>query len=390
MSSASDKIAKGRAGLILDQPFFGSLALRLTPVEDPTVATAWTDGKSLGFSPDFIDSLPLDQVKGLLCHEIMHCANQHTTRRGDRDKKRWNVACDLAINPIIEACGLSLPPGGLNDPSYRDLSAEEIYGRLPSESEGGGKGDSDAGGDSEDQNTDPGGCGEVRDNPGGEDDNSPASEAEKRQAEQEWKIAVAQAATQAKQAGELPAGLGRMIEDIVDPKLDWREVLRRFVDTSARNDYQWFPPNRRHVHNGFYFPSARSEELGSITVAVDTSGSVNVETLNQFAAELTDIVGKFRASTKVIYCDTHVDEAAVQDFGPDELPLELKPVGFGGTDFRPPFDYIEREGVQPVCMIYFTDGYCDRFPEEPAYPVLWAIYGRNERFTPPFGEVVGL
>ncbi len=386
---AKEMMAKARAGLILDMPFFGSLALKLKLVEDPTCDTAWTNGVSMGYNPAWIESLSLDEIKGVVCHEVMHCANQHQNRRDNRDGPRWNMAGDYAINSLIEGCGLALPEGRLLDPAYNDMAAEQIYNRLPQggQSEGQqGQSGGNGGQGGQGESSDPGGCGEVRDTPG--ESGQPSSPADKEQSSQEWKIAVNQAAQQAKAMGDLPAGLERLVNEIVNPKVDWRETLRRFVDTAAKNDYRWFPPNRRHIHNGLYLPSVRSEELGTLTVAIDTSGSIGQEELNQFAGELTSILEQYRADCTVIYCDAKV--AGVEHILADDLPLDLKPKGGGGTDFRPPFKWCEEQGENPTCLVYFTDGYCNRFPEEPAYPVLWVKYGNYDGFDPPFGETMNL
>ncbi len=375
MSNANKKLCKARAGLILDQPFFGGLALRLNLIEDPgnpQNPTAMVNGKEIRYNPEWVDDLSLDEVKGMLCHEIMHCANQHHTRRSDRKLKRWNYACDYAINPLIEACGLTLPLNPLINSQFNDMGAEEIYSKLPKDS-------------GEDQGNDPGGCGGVQDAPG--KDGKPASTDDKVQAAQEWKVAMAQAATQAKTMGEMPGALERMVNEMIEPVLDWREILRRFVDTSAKNDYQWFPPNRRHIHNGLILPSLRSQELKNVTMAMDTSGSISDEDLKVFEAEVRSIVEDYRANTKVIYCDAKVQH--VEEFDAD-TPVELHQKGGGGTDFRPPFEYIKQSGEYPACMIYQTDGYCHSFPEEPDYPVLWILTERNESFRPPFGEVIHL
>ena len=372
MVSAKEQLAKARAGLVLDHPFFGSLALRLNLVDDPTNnPTACTNGKDIRYNPEFIEGISLEETKGLLCHEIMHCANQHHTRRDDRETGQWNIACDYAINPLIESAGLKLPKGGLKDFQFSDMSAEQIYSKLP-------------GGDDEDQGNDPGGCGGVEDAPG--DGDSPASADEIAQAAQEWKVAVAQAATQAKAMGELPGAIERLVEELLEPVLDWKELLRRFVDTSAKNDYQWFPPNRRHIHNGLILPSLRSQELKNVVMAMDTSGSINDNDLKAFEAEVRSIIQDYRANTKVIYCDAKVQN--VEEFDADSS-VDLHPKGGGGTDFRPPFEYIEESGDYPACMIYQTDGWCDDFPEEPPYPVLWVLTRKRE-FTPPFGEVINL
>ena len=161
---ASEKITKARAGLILDQPFFGALSLKLRVVEDQNCETAWTDGVSLGYSPEFIDGLSLEQTKGLISHEVMHCACAHQVRRGGRDHKKWNIAADYAINGILTGAGFVLPDGGLINSAFDDKSADEIYNLIPDPPPD--QGDGDGQGGQGDGNPDPGGCGEVRDTPG--------------------------------------------------------------------------------------------------------------------------------------------------------------------------------------------------------------------------------
>jgi predicted metal-dependent peptidase len=383
MSKAKEMMTKARAGLLLSQPFFGSLALRLLLVEDemkgtPEEArTAWVDGKSIHYYPPFIEGLSLAQLKGLVCHEVMHCANLHHTRRGDRTADRWNIATDYAINPIIIDCGMELPPNGLVDNAFRNMGAEHIYSELQEKM---GEEDGDSG-------PDPGRCGGVKDAPGsGNNPGRQSSTSEKDEASQEWKIAVAQAATQAKSMGELPGSLERLISDILEPVLDWKELLRRFVDSTAKNDYQWTPPNRRFLYLGVVLPSLQSQELKNVTMVMDTSGSIGDNELRSFEAEARAIIQDYRANTRVIYCDSEVQR--VEEFDADS-PLELNPKGGGGTDFIPPFEYLQEIGECPVCLIYQTDGLCDSFPEEPSYPVLWVLTSKRE-FNPPFGEVIHL
>lgn len=378
---ASEKVTKARAGLVLDSPFFGSLALRLRVVADPTCETLWTDGERLGYSPAYVDGLSLAQVKGVLAHEVMHCACAHQGRRGARDAKRWNVATDHAINQVLEDARFTLPEGRLLDPAFSGLAAEAIYPKLPNPPPEGGDGDGDG-----DKPSDPGGCGEVRDapNPNG---TGPASPSELAQGVENWKVATAQAAQQARGMGRLPAGLERLVESILAPRVDWRAVLRRFVSQAAKSDYSWSRPNRRHVARGIYLPSLRSEELGPLVIAVDTSGSIGGEEVAQFAAEASAILEEFRTTATVIYCDAAV--ANVEEVTSDDLPLVLHPMGGGGTDFRPAFDYVAEHDLTPSCLVYLTDlEGC--FPKSaPAYPVLWAVLGKTS-YRAPWGEEVAI
>lgn len=378
-TATTAKVTRARAGLVLDAPFFGALALRLTLREDTTQQTGWTDGATLGYNPAWIDKLTLDETKGWLAHEVLHLAAAHHARRQERDPKRWNMAADQAINPILLASGFRLPPGGATGHG-QDQSAEAIYASMPADpppNAGPGK-------DKQGQpDEDPGQCGAVRDAPGPDD--KPATQQEMAQAEAESKVAVTQAAAAAKACGKLPAELARLIADVLEPHVPWREVLRRFVDSASRDDYTWRRPNPRYLP-GIYLPSLYSEQLRPIVLAVDTSGSIQQAALDQFGAELTAILAETQASATIIYCDSRVQD--IEEVTPADLPLHLAPKGGGGTDFRPPFAHVDANGLQPSCLIYLTDGECSRFPEPPEYPVLWAATGR--KFTPPWGEVVPL
>lgn len=391
----NEQINRARAGLVLDSPFFASLLLRLQCIEDASCQTAYTDGKVIGFSPNFISKLSLAQTKGFLAHEVMHIALEHHLRRQERDPQNWNIAADYAINDILLSCGFELPQGGLTGMGT-DKSAEYIYARLPQQhGQGQGQGQSQGKGQGQQQQgkgqsqgngqqQDPGGCGEVRDakNANGQ----AVSPAERERLSAEVKVMVQQAAQAARAAGRMPAELDRLVKEIVEPKVSWSEVLRRFIQASAKNDYRMMPPNRRYIHRGLYLPSLRSDELPEVVVAIDTSGSIGQREIDQFAAEVSAVLQDFDTTVSVLYCDTDIH--SVEEFKREDLPLTLKPIGGGGTDFRPPFEWVEREGRTPACLIYLTDLYCNSLPDEPSYPVLWANIGQER--TMPFGEVINV
>jgi predicted metal-dependent peptidase len=373
----NSKIVKARAALVLYHPFYASLALRLVIRENPSIPTMATDGTTLEYNSEFVDCITLEELKGCICHEVMHCANQHMLRRGDREMDRWNKACDFAINPIILSSGLRLPKGGLIENGYNGMSAEAIYSTLPNEGKNSGK--------SKDDSWNIGGVSDPKD-----DEGKPISSEDKKLLEQNWKTALVQAAQQAKAMGELPAGIERLVDDLVEPVLNWRELLKQFVDSVSKNDYNWMPPNRRYLHAGIVLPSLRSRELRNVVTVLDTSGSISRDELASFESEVQSLVNEYNTNAKVIYCDSEVND--VEDFEAGEL-IELSMKGGGGTDFRPPFEYLEEEGIEPACLIYQTDGYCDSFPEAPSYPVIWVITSstyNKDNFEPPFGEVIHL
>lgn len=370
MITAEKKLSMAKVQLILNHPFFATIALNLKWVMHESVPTMCTDGTTVWFGPKFVEEIPLDHVVGVMCHEIMHIASLHHLRMEARNPEKWNVACDYAINQILENANISLPQGALKNPAYAGMYSEHIYTLLPDSP----KKDGNGGGDSID-GSDPGGCGRVIQAP-------VKSESEAKKLEAEMKQLVAQAANMAKQRGMLPSMLERFVESVMKPVINWREVLARFISEVARNDYSFSRPSTRYMHLGLYLPALYSIEFGEVIMIVDTSGSINGRILNQFASEMSDILSEFRKGFKVIWVDAEV--SGVQDI---EEVTELQPKGGGGTDFKPGFEWIKKNSESPACIIYFTDGYCNSFPEDPGIPVLWAVYN-NESFTAPFGEIV--
>lgn len=385
--SAEKKMVKARANLVMGHPFFGTLALRLKMVEDKNQKTGSCDGTTIRYNPDYIDKMPLSKVQGFIAHSVMHPAMLHHTRRGNRDKKKWNQACDESINTILKNAGFDLPEGRFCNPNYNGMTAEHIYTLLPDnpddnngdgQSQGGSAG---AGGGGENgQNNDPGGDGGVEDSPNSQ--NGGSSQSQQNNEEAEWKVAVAQAAHVAKQAGVMPGGLDRLMEELFEPQLPWREILRRFMTEKCNDDFSWKKGNRRFIAQGLYLPSRQSDDaMGEIVVCIDTSGSIGQKELSEFGSEIKGIVDELNPErVRVIYCDAqiaHIDVFERHD------ELEFAAHGGGGTDFRPPFRYLEEQGIEPRCFVYLTDGY-GPFPEEPAFPTLWCI--NNHDVVPPHGE----
>jgi predicted metal-dependent peptidase len=425
-NSIEQKLTRARTQLLLNQPFFGTLCLRLKLVSG-SVPTMATDGRRIAFNPAFVDGLKPSELEATLAHEVMHCALGHHCRRGERDPRLWNEAADLAINPILVGNGFTLPAGALIDPSFSDLSAEEIYARLlrdknddsgsgskqtPQQAGNGGGGASQkqqqpqngqppaTSSDSATQKASsrgtlapgpaqessapeprPGGFGEVLD--ATDDQGHPASQAENSRQQHEWNIAADQAMRSAKACGNEPAQIERPLDESRESAQDWRALLRDFIAATTPSDYRWSPPNRRYIASGLYLPSVHRSGIGTVVIAVDTSGSIGRKELEQFAAEISAISDEAKPEAiYVVYCDAAVQ--SVQEFGSSE-PVRLEPKGGGGTDFRPAFEWVESNGITPACLIYLTDLCCDSYPEPPQYPVLWVT---DSRRIAPFAETV--
>lgn len=437
-----EKLCRARTQLLMNQPFFGTLCLRLKPVSMSGLPTMATDGRRLVYNPEFVAQLTPAELEGVIAHEVMHVALAHHCRRGDRKLQPWNEAADYAVNPILLDNGITLPADLLIDPAFRNLSAEEIYAQLlkqqqaasqtqppqssgdPSTSgngaaqpnqpqssgnqmpgSGSGPSPQTASGpqtapaptpepspepslvEPEQRGSDqpiparPGGFGEVMD--ATNEDGTPASPAEMTRQRQEWATNAEQAMCSAKACGRMPGGIERQLQEARESQCDWRAILREFIAATDPSDYRWTPPNRRFVSSGLYLPSVIRSGVGEIVIAVDTSGSIGHQELEQFAGEITAISDEAQPERiHVVYCDAAVQ--STEEFGPSE-PIKLSPKGGGGTDFRPPFEWIEEEGIQPKCFIYLTDLCCNSFPERPEYPVLWVT---DSRTTAPFGETL--
>jgi predicted metal-dependent peptidase len=390
------RIQKARTSLILDHPFFGSLLFRMKGRESWSIQTMATDGVSLFYNPDFVETLNAATLAGTLAHEVMHPALHHHVRRSGRDPKRWNVACDFAINPLLVDAGLSLPDGVLIDNSFRGMSAEQIYNLLESESEteqvsGKEGGEDEPGGKESKDKTSPGGdsnepsapvteggIGQVLD-ASPPDEETPTIEEQAR----EWDVAVNQATTIARQAGKVPAGLHRTLEGAAEASVDWRELLRRHWSDTIPADYSWMRPNRRHIWAGLYLPGVIREGVGEIAIAVDCSGSVNARQLRLFESEVRSILeGQRPQRVYVLYFDAEVHDVKTYEAG---QRVDLHPVGGGGTEFAPCFEWLDEHGIRPQTLVFLTDLYGSFPSASPSYPVLWASTGGRKA---PFGEVI--
>lgn len=427
------RVLAARQHLVMNFPFWATLTGRLK-YEQAAIGTADVDGVTLRTDPAFTATLPFDELVGVVAHEGGHCGLCHHARRGSRDPQIWNIACDLALNPILIAAGLKLPQGALIDRTMvddkgRPLPAEVIYTRLKqaaeiaqdladeddeddpvsdetgegeteSESEGEGSGDGegdeaddgvgatvgDTVGPTADEEAAPsyGGCGSFRDAPA-EAEGGDAQTAQTESAQQ-WEIATMQAVAAAKAAGELPGFAQWMVEQVKESRVDWREVLRDFVQVRVRSEATWSRPNRRHLHTGTYLPSRDTKEIGELVVISDASGSCWGPLQEQFAAEFNSIAEDLRPRlTHLVYWDTKCQ--GHEEVEADDLPLTFEARGGGGTVYSGIWDWIEEQGIEPVGVVVLTDLEVFGFGTEPAYPVLWCT---TLRTYAPFGEVVEL
>jgi predicted metal-dependent peptidase len=403
-----DKLVAARTRLILDKPFLGALVLRL-PLQaaDPAwCPTTGTDARKFYYNPAYVAELRSDELQFVLAHEALHCALAHFSRRQHRIKQRWDLACDYAINPILLDDGLKAPPGMMMLKEFVGMAAEEIYPCIddndhsetmdqhlydkeddPNE---GSQNQQDNPLDEREpnaqnspnpkqQNAASGQASKPEfspDAPGGKSP-PPLSPQEVEELTVQWQQRLAGAAQQAEQAGKMSSVMKRLVQDRLRPRLPWRHVLAHYLTGMARDDYSYTRPSTRRG-NPAIFPTLKSQQLQAV-VAVDVSGSISDQELQACLSEINAIKGQIRADITLLACDAEIVEGFPTHFAPwEEVTLPQEIAGGGTTDFRPVFDWINRQDQAPDLLIYFTDAQ-GVFPSAvPPYPVLWLVKGKAD------------
>ena len=388
-AAAKEKLVTARIGLLLRAPFFGNLATRMNLINaDEWCPTAATDGRRFYYNSEFVNSLPLKQLEFLVGHEVLHAVYDHMGRRGNRDPKLWNIADDYCVNwDLVEQRVGDKIPVALYDQKYKGMSAEEVYDdlyanadkinvdelmkRLLDEHLDGDQGDGEGDGDDK-----KGGNGRPK-----------LSEEEKKAIRDEIKEAVL-AAAQASGAGNLPSGVKRMIKDLVEPVMDWRELLQQQIESTIKSDFTWARPSRRSWHMDAVMPGMKPGEQIDVVIGIDTSGSITDTDLKVFLSEIKGIMEAYdEYKITVMGWDTEVHN--VGEFTSDSIEdiSSFEPGGGGGTDPHCVWNYLQANNIEPKKLIMFTDfcffgwspaeveNYCD---------TVWIIKG-NKSAEPEFG-----
>ncbi|MBT3307980.1 MAG: hypothetical protein HOL04_00350 [Gammaproteobacteria bacterium] len=408
------KLSAARTRLILERPFLGALVLRLPLVAagDWCKSTA-TDARSIYYSEAYIAELSPKQVQFMLAHDALHCALSHFARRQHRNKHRWDVATDFAINAMLIGEEMQAPPDALYLEHFSGMTAEEIYPMLnededrepvdqhlyddydqESEESNSEPGDSDQGDSAGEDQSSGSQQGSHAPQPNRLSDSTegragrppPLSESERQDLQTQWQQNLAGAAQVAMQAGKLDGAMARLVDHFLQPSLPWRMLLSRHMSASARDDYSYTRPSTRRG-SGAIFPALRSSEV-NVVAAVDTSGSVSLEEIQQFVSEVDGLKGQMRAAVTLIACDQEIVGTPRRFEAWEEMEIDLASIKGGrGTRFVPVFEWLEQQDHQPDLLLYFTDAEgC--FPElEPMVPVVWLVKGKQ---PVPWGQRIQL
>ena len=382
-----EKLITARVGLLLKASFFGNLATRLKLVNaDEWCGTAATDGRNFYYNSRFIQMLRPKEIEFLFGHEVLHCVYDHFGRRGDRDPQLFNIANDFCVNAdlIKHHVGekiTSVPC--LYDPKYDGMSSEEIYDILYEKADKIDIGklldqmidehlDGEGDGDSED------GGGKGR----------PKLTAEERQAiKDEIKEAMLAAAATVDGAGNLPAGVKRLIQELTEPQMNWRELLRMQLESTIKSDYTWMRASRKGWHMDAVMPGMKLDPMIDIAVALDASGSISETMLKDFLGEIQGIMESFPAyRIHVVTFDTEAYNPVQYDSEnlDDICDYEIK--GGGGTDFDCIFNYLKDNEIEPKRLVVFTDGYpFGSWGDENYADTVWILHGTTT-IEPPWGQ----
>ena len=383
-AAAREKLTTARIGLLLKAPFFGQLATRMTLTNaDEWCGTAATDGRKFYYNSEFVNNMPLKQLEFLVGHEILHAVYDHMGRRGNRMPRLSNIAADYCVNQdlVEQRIGekISVVPI-LFDNKFRGWSYEEVYDYLYENSDKIDIGqlekmildehlDEDGDGDGDQE-----GNGKPK-----------ISKEEAQQIRDEIKGAVISAA-QAAGAGNLPAGVKRLLKDITAPVIGWKELLQQQITSVIKNDYTWARPSRRGWHLDAVMPGLKPGEMIDICIAMDQSGSISEEDSKAFLGEVKGIMEAFDEYKITLWCfDTEVYNVKTYTSDNIEDIENYEPMGCGGTDFMVNWEFMKQENIEPKKFIMFTDGMPGgEWGEEEYCETVWIIKG-NPGCEPPWG-----
>jgi len=393
-----EKIEQAKARLMLEHPYFGTVASALTLEKNNDILTFSSDGVKMRYNSEYLDRLSVTEIEFVMANGAMHTVLQHQNRTAGRTKWLWQTATDYVVNGMLVKNGMQPPVYANYEAKFEGMYAEEVYEMLRAEMMDNSQTSmeqeeqqitevddvhaenlhmqkeftpsSDVDNKEHDNNSD-----EKQDSSG-----TPNAEESKEELKEQFE----QIFQKLKRQGNLPKDLKLVVPEYFSHTIDWRDFLYGYIASYAKSTYSFNPPNMKYLYRGIYLPSLSSDLL-RIIVAIDTSGSVDETLLSAFLGEVSSVMQQYpNYEIDLITADAKVQSHKV--FLPGEA-LEYDVSGGGGTDFRPVFEFVDQQINYPTLLIYFTDGE-GTFPrEEAAYDVLWVMPETKEV---PFGEVISI
>jgi predicted metal-dependent peptidase len=391
------KIEKAKAKLMLDHPYFGTLASALRLEKNNELLTFSSDGERMTYNSEYVDKLEIPEVEFMMANGAMHAVLKHQHRASGRTNWLWQTATDYVVNGMLVKNGLQAPVYANYESKFDGMYAEEVYEMLRAEMNADEEyanteqqteqiTESD---DLLDENlsmqkemTASNDAEETKKDQSSDDKEERSLTPDMENLSEELKEHFEQIFQKLNRQGNLPKDLDIVVPEYFSHKVDWREMLYGYIASYAKSTYSFMPPNMKYLYRGICLPSLSSDLL-RIVIAIDTSGSIDEPLLAEFLAEINAIMQSYpNYEIDVITADAKVQSHKV--FLPGET-LNYEVSGRGGTDFRPVFEYIDGYINYPTLLLYFTDGK-GTFPEQEAsYDVMWIM---PEAVDVPFGEVL--
>jgi predicted metal-dependent peptidase len=421
MSKQETRIKRGHIALMKHPQtalYSGVMLMGTSAVEDD-VPTAYTDGVNKKYGRKFLESIVSEpKVRGLILHENLHVALKQVVfgrAMFEENRKLANLAADFVVNDIITCIDgtvagtserlVELPDGAVYDAMFHDWSMREVYNYLKKNCKNGSKSGKGKGQGGQGSNPPSGGNQPNDDDEDGDTVTVNGKTYDISQSDEHDFVGEA-TAEQAKEildqidralreggmlAGRMGAKIPRVISDLLEPKIDWREALREFVSatTKGNDEFTWRRMNKRHMANDIYLPSVENESIGEVVVAIDTSGSIGGEQITEFATELVSICDLCQPEVvRVLWWDTEVHGEQVFKGNYTDIAKLLKPMGGGGTHVSCVSEYVNKNKVKAECVLVFTDGYVEHdIKWNITSPTLWMVTQRKD-FVPPVGKKV--
>ena len=382
-----ERIVTARVGLLLRHPFFGNMATRLKIQRADWLPTAAVDGRNLFYNVQFFNAMNNKEIEFVVAHEILHMVFDHLERRHDRDPRLYNIACDYIVNNLLVDDRIGSVPSIVNcfqDFKYRGWASEAVYDDLYENAD---KISLEELGEMLDEHIDWEGSGDSEEGKDGKSKRPVYTKAEREAIKDEIKEAMIQAA-QSAGAGNTPAGVQRMIKELTEPKMNWREIIQQQIQSTVKSDYTFSRPSRKGWHTGAVLPGMNFEETIDICIAIDMSGSIGNEQAADFLGEVKGIMEQYKDYRIKIWCfDTKVyneDDFSADD-GRDISEYEI--AGGGGTDFMCNWEYMKEHNITPKRFLMFTDGYAwDSWGDPDWCETVFLIHSHHDKnLEAPFG-----
>jgi predicted metal-dependent peptidase len=389
-----EKLTTARVGLLLKAPFFGNMATRMKLIDaSDWCPTAATNGRDFMYNKKFVEKLSVKKLEFLFAHEILHCVFDHFGRVGSRDRNLANIAQDFAVNQILvdERIGEKITEVQIClDSKYRGMAWEEIYDELWDKAEKITMPEllKQLGELLDEHIKEQEGAGSGGDKTKDGKDKPSLSKEEAQKIRDEIKQAMIQSAAAAG-AGKTPAGIMRMIKDLTEPKMNWRQLVQQEIQSIVRNDFSFQRFNRKSAHSGAILPGLKEDVTIDVAIAIDMSGSIGDEDARTFLSEIKGIMDQYQDFKINLWCfDTEIyNHQAITHDEADQLEA-YEPQGGGGTDFEVNFQFMKDNDIQPKKFIMFTDGYpCGSWGDEDYCDTIFIVKGNREAQS-PFGQTV--